>query len=462
MSPPRISPLEQRVRTWASNLDVDAAQFVRERLRTGARDRQMWMGAASDDVGVVDISFVPGLIDPAALGYLHYVAWQLRGAVGTTMAHALPHLEFAAGEQEWFDTTGSETTRTTDRPFCRLDVLIGPAAPGEAPDIQLIEVNSVGVGGLNYVRDAAHIWLDAVDGQAIDGIDGRQMFQVADPRQILWDEFLASFDHPVGSVAVVELQETYDSDGEIRRIIDWIRRRDVDAVFVEPHQIEMMRGDHIVAGDEPVDAILRMVDLADLSAAELDVGGRFHGLRTAFKRGLVWPPLSWEGDHKVLMEWMQTPECLSLMTASQREVVFKHVLWTRSFADRETTGPGGRTVELVRYARHQRRSLVLKPDRGYGGDGVLLGAEASQPQWERAIDGALNSPETMVIQRSGGFESVDIPALDDEAVEMTEHYTVAGLFPGSGGVGVLGRFADDRVVNISRGAGVMPFFVDMS
>jgi hypothetical protein len=106
--------------------------------------------------------------------------------------------------------------------------------------------------------------------------------------------------------------------------------------------------------------------------------------------------------------------------------------------------------------------LVLKPNRGYGGEGVLIGAEVSQQSWERAIDVALNNPVTMVVQRRGSARSVDVPVAEDGAVEMAGRHTVAGLFPGRKGVGVLGRVAEGRVVNISRGASVMPYFVDMS
>jgi hypothetical protein len=421
----------------------------------------MWMGDPTDETGVVDISPVPGLLDPVAMGYLHYVSWQLRGALARSMAHAMPHLDFTAGEREWLDAMTSDDPVAGSRPFCRLDVLIGTAAPGELPDVQLIEVNTVGVGGLNYVRDASEIWLDTLAGRILE--EGEALLlPVPDPREVLWEEFLSCFDEPVGSVAVVDLGETWETDGELRRLVDWIGQRGVDALFVEPDEIEVMRGNHIVARDEPVDAVLRLVDLADLSAMELEAGRRLRGIRAAMSAGCVWPPLSWEGDHKTVLEWMQTPECLSLMTASQREVVLRHVLWTRSLADRETTGPAGRPIDLLRYVRHQRRMLVLKPNRGYGGEGVLIGAEVSQQAWDRAIDVARDNPTTMVVQRCGLARSVDVPVSEDGTVDMAGRYTVAGLFPGRQGVGVLGRIAQERVVNITRGAAVMPYVVDMS
>jgi hypothetical protein len=68
----------------------------------------------------------------------------------------------------------------------------------------------------------------------------------------------------------------------------------------------------------------------------------------------------------------------------------------------------------------------------------------------------------MVIQRHGSARSVDVPVAADGSVRMVGRYTVAGLFPGRQGVGVLGRIAEKRVVNITQGASVMPYFVDMS
>ena len=40
-----------------------------------------------------------------------------------------------------------------------------------------------------------------------------------------------------------------------------------------------------------------------------------------------------------------------------------------------------------------REQLVIKPNRSYGGTGVMIGAAVDQAAWEAAIDRAVTDPE---------------------------------------------------------------------
>jgi hypothetical protein len=98
---------------------------------------------------------------------------------------------------------------------------------------------------------------------------------------------------------------------------------------------------------------------------------------------------------------------------------------------------------------------VLKPNRSYGGDRVLIGHLLPQDQWEKAIDAAVADPEAWVVQRLAIIPVNEFPVLDrDGAVRMEPFYTVMGFAPTKYGVGILGRASQKQVVNVAQRGGM--------
>ena len=54
-------------------------------------------------------------------------------------------------------------------------------------------------------------------------------------------------------------------------------------------------------------------------------------------------------------------------SAEERQVFRRHILWTRILSDRRTLLPDGQNGDLLPYVRREYESLVLKPNRNYGG-----------------------------------------------------------------------------------------------
>lgn len=55
--------------------------------------------------------------------------------------------------------------------------------------------------------------------------------------------------------------------------------------------------------------------------------------------------------------------------------------------------------ELLPYIRQQHGQMVLKPNRSYGGDRVVLGHLIDRAEWDREVDRALADDEHWVVQR---------------------------------------------------------------
>jgi len=195
-----------------------------------------------------------------------------------------------------------------------------------------------------------------------------------------------------------------------------------------------------------------VLDLVDLGSQGVDV----EPMRRLFRENRVVSSIGAELDQKSCWE-VFTDAALAErhFTAEERGVFRRHILWTRLLGDRWTQLPGGEEGDLLDFTRRERETLVLKPNRGYGGDGVTIGHTLSQSDWERAIDTALSDEERWVVQRLAAIPVVEFPTLDESgSLQPEPFYTVMGFAPGANGVAILARASQRQVVNVAQRGGM--------
>jgi len=135
-----------------------------------------------------------------------------------------------------------------------------------------------------------------------------------------------------------------------------------------------------------------------------------------------------------------------LLAAAEREVVRRHVPWSRLVADERTTYRG-ETVRLLALATARRESMVLKPVDGSQGRDVHLGSCTPPGEWRRLLDEAAGTRRTLlqeyVASRPYLFQHGD--------AGRSPHQVVWGTFSLGGTYG--GGFL--RMLPLDRGAGVI-------
>jgi hypothetical protein len=118
---------------------------------------------------------------------------------------------------------------------------------------------------------------------------------------------------------------------------------------------------------------------------------------------------------------------------------------------------------LLEYVRHDQELLVLKPNRSYGGDRVLLGPSTPAAAWEAALQQALldaEQGEHWVVQRLARIPVGEFPVIGlDGLVSMEPFYTVMGLAPTKYGLSILGRASQKQVVNVAQRGGLCSVLV---
>jgi hypothetical protein len=221
-----------------------------------------------------------------------------------------------------------------------------------------------------------------------------------------------------------------------------------------------MRDGEVECEGARVDLVYRDYGILDLVELERD-GTDVSPMRTVFRENRVISSIGAELDHKSCWEILTDPEIAGRYFDDDACRCFqRHVLWTRVLTDRRTTLPGGETGHLLEFARQSRETLVLKPSRGYGGDGVVIGQTVDSAEWDRALDAALADPQLWVVQRLAQMPVLEVPTLAaDGTLHPEMYYHVMGFASDADGLAILARASQRQVVNVAQRGGMAAVMV---
>ncbi len=149
-----------------------------------------------------------------------------------------------------------------------------------------------------------------------------------------------------------------------------------------------------------------------------------------------------------------------LFSFGERELIRKHVPWTRVVAD-VRTAHYGESIELLKFLRDARENLVLKPSDEYGGTGVKLGWESSEADWDAAIATAVAASQgCWIVQERIPIRREVFPWIQANGeVEFRDMLVdfAPYLFRGKMS-GFLTRLSATGLANVTSGGGQIPAF----
>jgi uncharacterized circularly permuted ATP-grasp superfamily protein len=150
----------------------------------------------------------------------------------------------------------------------------------------------------------------------------------------------------------------------------------------------------------------------------------------------------------------------TLFSFAERELIRKHVPWTRVVADVRTSHHRD-PVELLAFLRSARENLVLKPSDEYGGTGVKLGWESSEGEWDSAIERAIAPAQgCWIVQERIPIRREVFPWIRAKGeVEFRDMLVdfAPYLFRGKMS-GFLTRLSATGLANVTSGGGQVPVF----
>jgi len=150
-----------------------------------------------------------------------------------------------------------------------------------------------------------------------------------------------------------------------------------------------------------------------------------------------------------------------LFSSEEREVIERHVPWTRVVED-VRTDYAGKPIGLLEHIRKHQNDLVLKPSDEYGGTGVTLGWETDAQAWEKAIQAALPGKDggCWIVQEKIAMRRGEFPYIGaDGKVEFKDMLVdfAPYLFRGKL-AGFLTRLSGSSLANVTSGGGQVPAF----
>jgi hypothetical protein len=411
----------------------------------------------------------PLTLRPDQLGYTHYISETVLNCI-----KRLPDLYFEVPaireilrvtpvEEEWLRDCWTPAHKEANPVFGRLDAVVDYTTPMWKDSIKFMEPNLSGIGGLHIGPTSMGVLADLVV-PVLLAQDPSIRLQLADDiRELLLQdllEHLEAIDRPHGQIVLVDPKYATDGPDEPDALVAYYQERHRLSVLHADVSELRLRGDEVWYGDARVDLAYRdasVLDLIDLVDEGVDVAP----MRALLRQNRVVSSISAELDQKSCFEVFTTPELAErFLTVEERQVMRRHVLWTRVVSDRRTQSPAGEPIALLEYARRERESLVLKPNRSYGGDGVLVGPTVAQGEWDSAIDRALVDGDRWVVQQIASIPVKSFHVLDASGgLHVEPFYVVMGFAPNHYGVAMVARASQQHVVNVAQDGGMCAVMV---
>lgn len=150
----------------------------------------------------------------------------------------------------------------------------------------------------------------------------------------------------------------------------------------------------------------------------------------------------------------------ALFSHDERELIRRHIPWTRVVADVKTSHYG-QPVELLAFIAKERENLVLKPSDEYGGSGVTLGWETDESAWDTAIASALSAKDgAWIVQERIPIRREVFPYIASAGkVDYRDMLVDFAPYLFRGKVcGFLTRLSATGLANVTGGGGQVPAF----
>ena len=464
--------LDARVRQAVNHIPDTTLVHVAKRLADDARVNEV-VYARDGVFETVRIMLRPLLVMPEQLGYLHHVCARIMSALArfpelyARDADIRRTLPLADAERAWFDDVWASVAQAANPLYGRLDAVCDFTSARWQDSLRFMEPNLSGVGGIHLGPLAETLVMrDVVP--TLQGYDPTLAIELPRDQRDLFLQVLLDHARSLGrsgtNLCLIEPKYVADGPEEQSHLVEYFRaRRGIELTHADPRELTLV-GDEVYYEDVRIDVAYRDYELRDLLALEREYDRPLHAIRALFRQNRMVSSIGGDLDHKSCWEVLTTEELAArYFSIAERQLFRRHVLWTRLVRERRTETPDG-PADLAEYVREHREDLVLKPNRSYGGAGVLLGGGVSQAEWESLLDRAFaeqHDPDKQWVVQAAGVLPVHLFPVQDEHGRTHEEpfYAVMGFAPTDHGLGIIARVSQKQVVNVAQRGGLAAVLV---
>lgn len=263
---------------------------------------------------------------------------------------------------------------------------------------------------------------------------------------------------PAPQIAIVDWREV-PTWNEFEIIQAQFEKLGAKTLVCDPRDLEF-DGKRLAAKGKKIDFVYRRVLINDIIARPKECAA----LMSAYESRAVCVAntLRCKIPHKKAFFAVLTDERnAALFTDAERDIIQRHIPWTRVVADTRTTRDG-QSIELLDYIRKSRENFVLKPNDEYGGAGVTLGWEHDAASWGAAIQKAVKAaPGSWIAQEKIRIRREVFPYYEAaKGVTFRDMLVDSAPFLFRGKMsGFLTRLSATGLANVTSGGGQVPVFV---
>ena len=335
----------------------------------------------------------------------------------------------------------------------RLDAFLLPES------LKFAEYNGESPAGLGYAETLAEIFHDL-------------------PVMGKFEQTFEVHSYPLSAKLLEALVMSYEDWGGTSKrpqiaIVDWegvptwsefeilrarFEKMGVPTLIADPRRLEF-DGKSLLADEKKIDLVYRRVLINDIVARPDECSA----LVKAYAANVVCVANTFRckiPHVKAFFAVLTDEQNGALFSHRERELIKRHIPWTRVVAD-VNTAHYGEHIELLAFVRRERNNLVLKPSDEYGGTGVTLGWETDEAAWDAAIGRALSAKNGVwIVQERIPIRREVFPYVPqtgklefrDMLVDLAPY-----LFRGKL-CGFLTRLSATGLANVTSGGGQVPAF----
>jgi hypothetical protein len=459
--------LASRVRKAFYKIPEPQVAALLQRIREEAIRRELlYLREGEEDA--VRVLPCPVTVLPDQLAYIHFVSLTILNALKRFPDLYMQDfairdvLRLGPGEEKWLWDYWGAAQREINPVFGRLDAMVDFISPMWKDSLRFVEPNLSCVGGLHLVPTAERIVADVVVPVLEEYDDQLRLELGQDIRDLLMQdvlEHLETIHRPARHICFVEFKYAGTGPAEKALLAKFYHERfGLKVTHADPAELTL-KGGEVCYEDDPVDLVYRDFEVRDLLELEQN-GVDVEPCRVLFRQNRMISSIAAEMDQKSCWEVLTNPQFTErYFSADERQVFRRHILWTRVLSDRKTLLADGKIGDLLEFIRREQEGLVLKPNRSYGGKGVVIGHGMPREEWEAAIAAALAGPERWVVQQLASIPVSEFPVLGpDGKVHIEPFYTVMGFAATKYGLSILGRASQKQVVNVAQRGGMCALF----
>jgi carboxypeptidase Taq len=460
--------LEGRVRRAAHHVADPTFARIAERLRTDAWANGM-IYEREGEKEAIRIMLRPLLAMSEQFDYVHYVCLRLLEALKILPALFLEDekirkiIAISPDEENWLRSSWTPDHARANAIYGRLDAVCDFTGQAWRDSLRFMEANLAGVGGIYFTPVCESLVMRDVVPTLL-AHDPELSIQLPRDQRDLFLQVLVDHSRGIGRDACrfcfVEPKYVHDGPDEQAVLAEYLASRYGPTItHADPRELRVKDGE-VYYEDTQVDVAYRDYELRELAALETELGRPLDAMRLLFRENRVISSLVGDFDHKSAFEIL-TDEAIAskLFSADDRRLFRRHVLWTRIVGERRTTLPNGRSGELLEHARMNREQLVLKPNREYGGTGVMIGSATDQKDWEKQLNEAAaladDPSSSWVVQSATRLPVHEFPVVGTDGRVFGEpFYAVMGFAATENGLGTMCRVSQKQVVNVAQRGGL--------